>query len=76
MIFLNNLQSYIKTPGFFCPVSAFELKLLVEPGDMKLIRGSYAVHWWHELWRRKGLDKNTPFDPRSIYEKIKSKYLA
>jgi mannosyltransferase OCH1-like enzyme len=76
MIFLNNLQPFIKTPDFFCPVSAFELKSLIEPGDMKLISQSYAVHWWHELWRRKGLDKSAQFDPGSIYEKIKSKYLA
>lgn len=76
MIFLNKLHAFIKTPEFFCPIPAFELGLLLGPGDMKLISQSYAVHWWHELWKRRGLQKNAPYDPASIYETLKSKYLA
>jgi hypothetical protein len=76
MIFLNKLQSFIKTPDFFCPISAFELELLLGQDNMKLISQSYAVHWWHELWKRRGLQKSAQYDAASIYEILKRKYLA
>lgn len=36
---------------------------------------SYSTHLHNEMWRRKGLDKNALFPPRSFIESLKRRYL-
>jgi hypothetical protein len=31
----------------------------------------YAVHLWHEMWRRAGIDKTPSFHPDCLYERLK-----
>ncbi len=35
---------------------------------------TYAVHYWHEFWRRSNLDKNENYGPRSLYEILRRRY--
>lgn len=74
MIFKNDLSKYIKHPEFFCPVSFYQLDILINDNDHILPSVTYALHWWNEIWRRKKLDKNKTYPPKSIYEIMKHKY--
>lgn len=75
MIFRNELGNYVKQPEIFCPVSGYRLDLLINDTDYILPDTSCALHWWHELWRRRGLNKSSEFSPNSIFESLKRKYL-
>jgi hypothetical protein len=75
MIFRNEMGRYVQPPDCFCPVSGYQHNLLVaDSSSYTLPEASYALHWWHELWRRRGIDKYGQFPATSLYEKLKSKY--
>lgn len=74
MIFRNGLGKYVKQPEVFCPLSGYQLDLLINDTDYILSDSSYAIHWWNELWKRRGLNKNSEFGSNSIYEVLKKKY--
>jgi mannosyltransferase OCH1-like enzyme len=76
MIFRNNLGEYIMLPESFCPVSPYQTKLFIHDTNYVLPEGAYAIHWWHEIWKRNNYDKNGEFPKYSLYEKMKSLYLA
>ena len=76
MVFRNGLEQYIQYPDCFCPVSYFHLEQLIGDTTCSLPESSYAVHWWHEIWRRKGVDKNAKFPENSLYEILKKKYIT
>lgn len=38
-----------------------------------VMRDSYCVHLWNEVWRRNNIDKNNKFDPGCFFEVLKSK---
>jgi len=75
MIFRNGLGEFVKQPEIFCPLSGYRLDLLINDSDYHLPDNSYALHWWNELWKRKGLNKNSEYSSNSIYEVLKRKYL-
>jgi mannosyltransferase OCH1-like enzyme len=74
MIFRNRLEQFIKYPEYFCPVSYHNFNHLIGNSSYVLPEISYALHWWNEMWRRKGIDKNAKFPEKSLYETLKSKY--
>ena len=76
MIFRNGLGEYVKEPEIFCPVSGYQLNLLINDTDNMLPDTSYALHWWNELWRRRGLNKNSVFDSNSVYETLKRRFIS
>lgn len=74
-VFRHGLESCVKPTHFFCPVDWF-----IAEKDPPIHREidlsqSYAVHLWHEMWRRKGINKNDSF-PGSLYEKLKHALLS
>jgi hypothetical protein len=75
MVFRNRLGQYIRQPDHFCPISGYQLKHLIDDSKITLPDTSYALHWWNELWRRTGIDKNGKFPEKSLYEILKRKYL-
>lgn len=74
MIFRNGLGKYVKPPVYFCPVSPYHVKGLISNTNYALPDAAYALHWWNEIWRRMGLDKNNSFPVNSIYEKMKREF--
>ncbi len=76
MIFRNNLNQFIKLPETFCPISVYQFSHLVSNTDYQILPDSYALHWWHEMWRRNGIDKYGTLDSESIFEKLKKRYLS
>jgi hypothetical protein len=73
------LTEYALPPKAFYPIY-HKLAVLLYIADNKegaleaSLRGSYAVHFWHELLRRVGKDKNAEFPPTSLYERLKARY--
>ena len=38
-------------------------------------KDNYFIHFWHEYWRKKKIDKNKKFNKDSIFEQLKDIYL-
>ena len=76
-----SMQRYVASPGTFCPIYAWQWKQLINASFAArrkwsmALRSSYAVHLYHEMWRRNKVDKNDAFPPASIYEQLKRRYL-
>jgi len=75
MIFRNDLGKFVQPPETFCPISGYGLNRLIGASDKKIPENAFAIHWWHELWRRRKLDKSGQFPESSLYEQLKRKYL-
>ena len=74
MIFRNNLGQYVRHPECFCPVSSYQIKRLIEENYEPLPEKSFAVHWWHELWRQKKIDKWGHYPENCLYEQLKRRF--
>jgi hypothetical protein len=64
-----SLEAAVQEPEVFCPIPCERVAELVKPGT-QVPRGAYAVHLWHELWRRNGLNKDGDFPKDSIYGRL------
>lgn len=82
-VYKYGLQHYVAKPYTFCPIPYKQwYKFLngslfvswIELSKMTILR-TKAVHLWNEMWRRNGVDKNGIFPKRSIYERLKRRYL-
>jgi hypothetical protein len=71
----DDLSQYIQSPDTFCPVNWFDAEFDPPVSNPSSLERSYAVHLWHEMWRRRGLDKDGVFDKNSIYERLKDAIL-
>lgn len=74
MIFRNDLGKYVKQPEVFCPVSVYQLDILIDESDYILPTTTYAIHWWNELWRQHNFDKAKTYPSGSLYEIMKQKH--
>ena len=82
---LYDLEKYvlpwvgISSCGWFDAVSIVDEKYKCNPKVIKNLdnipENMYGIHLWNEVWRRKGLDKNKNYNPNSLYELLKKKYL-
>lgn len=62
----TSMQSIVD-PTFECP------NVVIKDYN-KLPKGMVGIHFWNEVWRRNGLDKNADFHKDSIYEQLKKKH--
>src|SRR5690606_13645439 len=69
-------QPYVKSPEVFCPIPWKDTANLIS-GEFRLQLSSsiFAIHLWNEIWSLRKLNKNTPYHPDSIFEKLKKSYL-
>lgn len=71
----RQLAAELLAPDVFCPIDHWNFISLFQ--GVQLIAGeAYAVHFWNELWRRNFCDKNARYDPLSLYERLKARYLG
>jgi hypothetical protein len=74
VLFKADLTEYAVSPDTFCPVNWFDAESdppVHSPPDLS---GSHAVHLWHEMWRRKGIDKDGSYGD-CLFERLKSDVL-
>jgi Glycosyltransferase sugar-binding region containing DXD motif len=75
------LSKYVAPPGTFCPIYAWQWRQFINGSSItarkwKLtMQSSYALHLYHEMWRRNHVDKGASFPKKSIYEQLKARYL-
>ena len=62
-------------PNLFCPVPFWNMTALIS-GLTVLPPESYGVHLWNESWQRNLFDKNADYDPLSLFERLKARYLG
>ena len=74
-------QDDVRPYKTFNPIHWWEWEHLMQ-GELALrlkmdwrIRNSYAIHFWNEMWRRNGADKNKAYPLSSLFERLKRKYL-
>lgn len=74
-VFDNWLEDYVLSPECFCPINWFDAEKdpLVE--KFPNTDNAYAIHMWHEMWRRKKIDKNAKFNKNCLFEKLKNDIL-
>jgi len=55
----NGLQQFVKLPEVFCPIDWWDWERLLtknaNPPRQLFTNESYAIHLWHEMWRRRGI---------------------
>ena len=71
------LLEHGKPPAFFYPVSYSDWQCIFDGTfpDAAAFSRSYGLHFWNELVRRAGLNKNGTFPSNSFIEQLKSRYL-
>jgi mannosyltransferase OCH1-like enzyme len=60
---------------FFFPIDYQHWHKVLEPYVAAVPQDAYAIHLWNEMWRLANQDKNAKYDPRCMYEQLKTKYL-
>lgn len=74
---LFSLEGYVAAPDVFCPIPWPQWSRLLDPGISWLFgEETRSVHLWNEMWRRAGKDKDWRYDPTSLYEVLKKKFLG
>jgi mannosyltransferase OCH1-like enzyme len=56
----QGLQHFVQEPEVFCPLDYSKWRLLLESDPKRTLftSKSYAIHLWHELWRRARIELN------------------
>lgn len=70
-IFDHDLEGFVVDPDVFCPVDWFDSEVDPFIHNEPDLKNSFAVHLWQDMWRRKGIDKNSS-SPNSLYERLKN----
>ena len=71
----RQLAADLVAPDVFCPIDYWNVSSLLQ--GTQLIGGeTHAVHFWNEMWRRNFFDKNADYDPLSLYQRLKARYLG
>jgi hypothetical protein len=69
------LERFAKPAKTFCPLSFRDWGSLLCPGaEPEFDVDTCAVHLWHEMWRRAGIDKDARYPADCPFERLKSRY--
>jgi mannosyltransferase OCH1-like enzyme len=69
------LERFTKPARTFCPVSYRDWRSLITPdAALEFDAETWAVHLWHEMWRRAEADKDASYAPGCQFERLKSRY--
>jgi mannosyltransferase OCH1-like enzyme len=70
------LERFTRPAKTFCPVSYLDWHALLSPdAALEFDTDTWAVHLWHEMWRRAKADKDGTYPPDCQFERLKSRYL-
>ncbi len=71
-----HMEQNVQPSRAFCPIACDDWESVLRPGEYpSLGPETFAVHFWNEMWRRDGRDKDATYPPDCLYERLKSKYL-
>ncbi len=69
----HRLWEHSLAPDAFCPVDWWNAGELVAPRG-SVPAGTHAIHFWNEVWRHNGMDKDRAYPADSLYESLKRRY--
>jgi hypothetical protein len=69
------LQRFVAPPAAFCPIGYGGWRQLIEAPPPSLPSEAYAVHFWNEMWRLAGHDKDAGYPAECLYERFKRRHL-
>jgi hypothetical protein len=75
MVHRFGLDEFVTPAATFCPTHWFEAEVDPPMRWWSLTDASYAVHLWHEMWRRNGVSKDGDY-PGTLYEALKKRYTS
>lgn len=70
----RGISAHVQPAETFCPVNWFDSQYDPPVHQEVDLSESYAVHFWNEMWRRAGVDKDGEY-PDTLYQKLKQRYL-
>jgi Alpha 1,4-glycosyltransferase conserved region/Glycosyltransferase sugar-binding region containing DXD motif len=71
----HGLQRFVQPATAFCAIPYGEWQQLTEPEPPLLPSDVYAIHFWNEMWRLAGQDKDADYPPQCLYERLKRRHL-
>ena len=71
----HGLQRFVQPASAFCAIPYGEWHRLTEAQPPSLPPDAYAVHFWNEMWRLAGQDKDADYLPQCLYETLKRRHL-
>ena len=69
------LARFVQPPAAFCPIGYGAWREVIAVLPPSLPPDAYAVHFWNEMWRLAGLDKDAEYPASSLYERLKDRHL-
>jgi hypothetical protein len=69
------MEASVQESHVFCPVGDAEWERLLDPSaEWSFPASTRAVHFWNEMWRRAGRDKDSTYHPSCLFERLKARY--
>jgi hypothetical protein len=72
----EGMQRFVRPPAAFCPIGYGAWRQLIEAPPPSLPSEAYAVHFWNEMWRLAGQDKDADYPAECLYERFKRRHLG
>lgn len=71
----QGLQDRVADAAAFCPLDMADWLNAILPGKAPEFGvNSFAVHLWHEIWKRHRVPKDQPYPPNCLFEILKRRY--
>ena len=72
-----SMSDCVREWSTFCPVGYRDWKdLIARRFDDRRIEASYTVHFWNEMWRSSGQNKDGLYPQSSLYDRLRREYLG
>jgi hypothetical protein len=71
----QGLQRFVMAAAAFCPIAYRGWRQLIDPQPPSLPAEAYAVHFWNEMWRLAGQDRDADYPAGCLYERFKRRHL-
>jgi hypothetical protein len=71
-----SLERFVVGCATFAPLPSYEWSRTLDPVQVPTFpEETRAIHFWNEMWRRDGREKDAHYPPGCLYERLKSRYL-
>jgi Glycosyltransferase sugar-binding region containing DXD motif/Alpha 1,4-glycosyltransferase conserved region len=64
-------EKYVAPPTVFCPIPWWEWRRYIKEPAPALPPDTYAIHFWHEMWRTERQDTGAEYPSGCLYEQLK-----
>jgi hypothetical protein len=72
----QGMQRFVRPAAAFCPIGYRAWRQLIEAPPPSLPSEGYAVHFWNEMWRLAGQNKDGDYPAECLYERFKRRHLG